>query len=323
MYSDGQKLRTNNDEWLAAYYPLETILNPRSRAIMCLLFDRVINYFPVSGMACGGGSGVSDMVLQGDLLYENEVIEAREETLLGDIELNSTEENPWGTRDEFDRYIRLQVTAMAADAFAEEGVVPVTDDSSFHVPASLIESLDLTRHAYVQASVLAMKSLEIVLPPFAQLPDAELLEAREKLKEQLVPFRRQMVSLAPAVRSGLQSGATIDDIHREAEYVVQTRIVPVVGDLRDRLRKEKGKFWRSLLLKGGFVAPKFVLNYLISGAIKASVSAIGDVKELTCEAVDHADAISSLKRNGGLGYLLAVDELSSRSSAFVKDFSAN
>ncbi|MDX6528064.1 MAG: hypothetical protein QOH41_354 [Blastocatellia bacterium] len=309
MAHDEEKLNAQNDEWLAAYYPLETISNPRSRAIMCLLFDRVINYFPVSGMACGGGSGISGMVLEGDLLYENEVIEAREETLLGDIDLNSTDENPWGTRDEFDRYIRLQVTAMAADAFAEEGVVPVTDDSSFRVPASLIESIDLSRHAYVQASILAMKSLEIVLPAFAQIPDLELLEAREKLKEHLVPFRRQMLSLAPAVRSGLKSGATIDDVHREAEYVIQTRIAPVLGELKDRLRQEKGKFWRNLLLKGGGVAPKFVLNYVTSGAVKAAVSAIGDVKELACDAVDHGDAIGSLKRNGGLGYLLAVNEI--------------
>lgn len=296
-------------EWVAAYYPLETVSNPRSRAIMCLLFDRLINYFPISTMTCGGGSGVSDIILENDLLHEHEIIEAREEYLIGDIELESTSESAWGTREEFDRYIRLQVTAMAAEAFAEEGVVPVTDDTNFHVPASLIEHIDLSRHANMQAAILAMKSLEVVLPAFAQLSDEELLEAREKLKEHLVPFRRQMLSLAPAVRSGMEAGAALSDVHREAEYVIQTRIVPVLGELQDRLKKEKGKFWRRLLVKGGFLAPKFVLNYVTGGAVKAAVAAVGDVKELTSDAFDHGDVIGSLKRNGGLGYLLAIDEI--------------
>lgn len=298
-----------NEEWVAAYYPLETVSNPRSRAILCLLFDKLVNYFPISTMTCGGGSGVSNIILENDLLYEHEIIEAREEYLIGDIELESTPENPWGTSDEFDRYIRLQVTAMAAEGFAEEGIVPVTDDANFQVPVSLLGSIDLSRDAYMQAAVLAMKSLEVVLPAFAELTDEELLEAREKLKEHLVPFRRQMLSLAPAVRSGLQSGASITDVHREAEYVIQTRVVPVLGELHDRLRNEKGKFWRRLIVKGGFAAPRFILNYVTSGAVRAAVAAISDIKELTCDAVEGRDPINSLKQNGGLGYLLAVSDI--------------
>src|SRR5207253_3546729 len=106
--SDLREQKVFQDEWVAAYYPLETVSNSRSRAILCLLFDRLINYFPISTMTCGGGSGASDIILENDLLYEHQVIEAREKYLIGDIELESTSEEPWGTSDEFDKYIRLQ-----------------------------------------------------------------------------------------------------------------------------------------------------------------------------------------------------------------------
>lgn len=296
------------DRWTAAYYPVETISSPRSRTIMCLLFDKVICHFPISPMACGGGDGMSLELFGDDILVEAGILELREEVLFPEVEVDFSPGYSWGTDEEFDKYVRLQVTAMTMDVCSSSNVVPVTDDPAWPVPASMLANLDLLRFSHLQASALAMKSLEIALPPIVDVPDADILKAREELREQLIPFRRAVLALSPAVRSGIESEATLLDIHREAKYVVDTQVAPALGALQDRLAKEKGKFWRILLLKGSAVVPQFILNWTTKGALSAAVNAIGSAKDLTLDLIDHENLVASLKNQGGLGYLLAVTD---------------
>lgn len=296
------------EQWAGVYYPVEMVSHPRSRTIMCLLFDNVICHFPVSPMACGGGHGMSLDLFGDDMLVEAGILELKEKVLFPEIEVDFSPEYPWGTDEEFDKYIRLQVTAMTMDICSGSNLVPVTDDPAWPVPASMLENLDLLRFSHLQASALAIQSLEIALPPIADIPDADILKAREELREQLVPFRRAMLALSPAVRSGLGSEATLLDIHREAKYIVDTQVAPALGELRDRLAKERGKFWRRLLLKGGAVVPQFILNWTTKGALSAAVNAVGSAKDLTLDLIDRENLLASLKSQGGLGYLLAVTD---------------
>jgi hypothetical protein len=290
------------DHWMAAYYPLDVISRPRSRAIMCLLFDKVICHFPIAGTYCGGAAGVSDIVLEDDSLVEASVIEPREEILFPGV----GGELSWDSAEEFEEFYRLQVTAMTMEACRSSNVVPVTDDAAWPVPARLVENLDLLRCARLQASALAIQSLEIALPPIAELPDADILKARDELSEQLVPFRRAMLALSPTVRKGIESEATLADIHRQAKYVVDTRVAPALEELRDRLAKEKGRFWRRLLLKGSAIVPQFVLNWTTKDALSAAMNVVSGAKDLTLDLIDRERLLVSLKSQGGLGYLLAV-----------------
>ena len=300
---------TANEQWVGAYYPLETILNRRSKVLMCLLFDRVMLHFPISGMACGGGSGVSDMVLEdSQQLVDSGVLEPIEEILLSDVNIEFSPGHFWGTDEEFDKYIRLQVTAMALNACNNQEIVPVTDDPKWPIPASLVENLDILRFAHLQASALAIQCLEITLPTIANIEDEEILMAREELNEQLIPFRRAMLALSPAVRNGIEHEAKLGDIYREARYIVDTQVSPALGELQYRLQKEKGKFWRKLLLKGSSLIPKFILNWTTQGTLSATMNAIIDAKDITLDLINRKDFVSSMIRHGGLGYLLAVAE---------------
>jgi hypothetical protein len=290
------------ERWVGAYYPLEKIQNPHSRVLICLLFDKIVCHFPVSDMAHGGGHGMSQDLFDGDLLVEEGVIEPREESLLGDIELKSSAGEFWGTDEEYEQYVRMQVTGMAIKGYRDKGIVPVSDDQAWPVPASLLQNLDLSRCASLQASALALESIRIAVPAFAAMSDHDLLEAREKLRDHLIPFRCAMLSLAPSVRSGIESGATVSDVQREAKYIVDTKVAPALAELRERLSKERGRFWRRLITRGGAAVPQVILNWTTGNAIAAALSAIETTRDITLDAIDW----SSIRNHGGLGYLLAA-----------------
>jgi len=158
-----------NEEWVAAYYPESYIRNPRSKAILCLLFDKIICHFPVADMICGGGQGMSELYYGDSPLVENGIIELKEEYLLDEVKCDFTPGLVWGTEEEFDLYNRLQVTGMTINNSSDTGSVPITDFSDNPIPANVIEQIDIKRFARLQATALAVQSLKIALPPFKVL----------------------------------------------------------------------------------------------------------------------------------------------------------
>ena len=94
---------SNNESWVGAYYPGSVIDNPRSKALLCLLFDKVVCHFPVLDMALCAGHGISELFTD-DPLIEAGVIELREEIVESDIEPNSNPEDYWGGNEGFNKY---------------------------------------------------------------------------------------------------------------------------------------------------------------------------------------------------------------------------
>ena len=298
------------EQWVGAYYPNEMMEGSRARAILCLLFDKVVCHFPISDMACGGTSGLSEECFADDPLVKAGVVEVIEEVFLPEDEVSYY----WGTEEEFNQFRKLQITAMAMNTCAHGSSVPITDDSDWPIPAYLTQNIDLARFAQFQAVALAVRSLEIALPSIADLTDEDILRARDDLKEQLAPFRRSMLTLAPTLRDGMKSGASLAEIYKEASYIVETNVSPALFELQDRLSKEKGRFWRRLILESSAVVPKFVVSWTTKGALSAAINSIGDVKDLALDVMEHERLLTSLKSQGGLGYLLSVaDNLSTKS----------
>lgn len=301
------------EQWVGAYYPNEMMEDSRARAILCLLFDKVVCHFPISDMACGGGSGMSEC-FSDEPLVKAGVVEVIEEVLLPEVEVSFSPGYYWGTEEEFDQFCRLQITAMAMNTCAHGGFVPITDDPDWPIPASLTQKIDLARFAQFHAAALAVRSLGIALPPIADLSDEDILQARDELREQLAPFRNSMLVLSPLVRDGIQSGITLAEIYEEAKYVVDTKVAPAIFELQVRLSKEKGRFWRRLIIKSGAVIPKFVVSWTTKNALSAVVDGLSDTKDLAIDFMEHEKLLNSLKTQGGLGYLLSVsDNLSTKS----------
>jgi hypothetical protein len=289
-----------NELWTAVYYPKEIIESQRSKAILCLLFDKILCHFPVSSMACGGGHGMSDDFSK-NLLVENGVIELIEEELIPDVGEEYYDQD-------LDKYVDLQITAMALEKCKEDLVVPITDNPKFKIPASIIEEIDISRNAKLQATAIAISSVEMILPPINELSEEDVLIAREKLSDQLIPFRRNMLKLSPLLRNMINENSTVKNIYAEARYLTETSIMPALSELRERIEKEKGVFWRKLLMRSGKVLPKFILNWSQKNLISAAIDSLGDLTEIGISSIDRQSLIDNLKKEGGLGFLLSLED---------------
>ena len=303
-----------NNLWEAVYYPREIIDNQRTKTIFCLLFDKIYCLFPVNpaGPPCGSGCGISEEIketLDSTILIDEGIIEFCEEQVL------------WVADEFYDKdlhlWFNLQVTALALEKCSNESVVPITDNKKFQIPASIIDEihkltespeLHIHRNAKMQAIALALSSIEMVLPPLDALKDEEIMIAREKLSEELIPFRRSMLKLSPLLRSMINENATVQDIYAEARYMNETSIMPALSELRERIEKEKGVFWRKLLMRSGKILPKFIANWSQKNLISAAIDSLGDLTEIGISSIDRQSFVDNLKRDGGLGFLLSLEE---------------
>ena len=295
--------------WKGVYYPEEFIKDKRARTMLCLLFDKVICHFPCAGWICGGGFGISHDLFGDNLLVEAGIIELEEEILLDNVDQFVKDwpaEGGWPK--EFDRYINLQIAGMAMTKCCESSFVPVTDNRSYRVPALLLSEFDVERNARLQAVAGAIACIEMVLPPIVELEDEDILRLREELAEELIPFRRSMLTLAPQVRSYLKEGASIRDVYREAMYVIDTSVRPALDECRAKMEQQKGAFWRRILVKAGGSVPKFVMNWAEKSLVSAAVDAAKEIADLGMSAINNELLLENLKRQGGFGFLLSLEE---------------
>lgn len=282
--------------WKAAYYPREIIENQRTRTILCLLFDTIVCHFPVQApFTCGGGSGISDL-FSDDVLVKAGIIELEEENVLHGVQAAT-----------FDNYVDLQVTGMALQKCNQGSLVPVTDNPDFQIPAFVLTKSDILRNAELQAASVAISSIDLVLPPIGGINDEDILQLRDELSNELVPFRRSMLRLAPLIRQHMDEGAGIKELYDEARYLTQTTIIPSLGDLRDRIEKESGAFWRRILLRSGAIIPRFIINWTQKDIVSAAVGSLGDLSELAGLGIDRQRLIDNILREGGIGFLLSLE----------------
>lgn len=292
-------------KWIAAFYPSDVFEDSRLKTLLCLLYDKVVIHFPITDMACGGGSGISGE-FSDDPLVENGILDLREEILLDEIEYSSASD------EEERKYYDLNVTGMALRCCTQEGAVPVTDKANTPIPISVLTQLDIKYAANIQASALAVQSLDLLLPDFASLNSYEILEAREKLKDQLTPFRAAMLSLAPKVRSGISGKAPLSQVFMEAKYIAETDVLPRLTELNRRIELERGMFWRKIIQKVGGNLPGIALKWISGAGLTAAIDVAKVGSGIAAQAIDNNTLYNNLLANGGLGYLLNIQKVIDR-----------
>ena len=297
------------DLWKGVYYPDEFINDKHAKTLLCLLFDRIICHFPVSDMVCGGGHGMSEVIFGDSPLVKAGVIELEEEFLLDKVdEIVDDWPSEGGWPKDFDRYVNFQVAAMAMTKCHDSSFVPVTDNPNFKIPALILSEFDFERNAKLQAAAAAIASVEIVLPPIIGLEDEDILRLREELAGELIPFRKSMLRIAPQVRSYLNEGASLSEIYQEAKYVIDTSVRPMLGECKLRIEKETRAFWRKALAKAGGSLPKFIMSWAEKSLISAAVDAVKDISTVGVSAIDKQELLKDMKRQGGFGFLLSLEE---------------
>lgn len=135
------------------------------------------------------------------------------------------------------------------------------------------------------SAVIAEECLRLVLPACLSTSPEEILDAREKLKNELTPFRMAMQKLTLALRSLLGENPSADHLRREARFLVESQVEPALLDLHRRVEQERGKLWRRLfgaavgwipMIGRAFTAPTPDLIYQ---AIQKASADIGSLLE--------------------------------------------
>lgn len=157
------------------------------------------------------------------------------------------------------------------------------------------------------AANVAFQSISLLIPSFPALEAAEILEARDKLSEDLAYFRTEMEKIS----------REIDEIsYKEIESIVLQRIKPRFDDLKLRLKSLRGELFRKIsrVFFVGGTATTLLSHFLtlpITAQIAASTSFIGKILLDIHENLSKRDLLRKDGKNRGLVLLLKMEKLRS------------
>lgn len=208
------------------------------------------------------------------------------------------EENPQ-VKDE----IALRVAPTALFLAKQNDWILIGDNPNMPVPvfSERVKSVrDLT-------SILAEECIRISLPQCQDLCAEDILAARDKLKDVLIPFRMSMQKMSGSLRAAIKDGTSIEDIRREAKFIVESNIEPALFEMKQKIEIEKDKLW--LKIFGSIVSwIPFVAKAFLAPSpdqiYKTMVKMYGDVGKISDSAKDF-----TLSKEAGLSFLLGVEKV--------------
>ena len=299
-------MKTKLDNLIGVFYPDDLPKNRHELTTMCLLFDQIMFHGITGGMACGGGYG-----MLGDIW--NDAYDAEELIDAGVILLEEEDQDGITGGEfyekDFGKYYQIQVTINALRKSEEQNAIPFTTKADLNLPLEIINPQIFKDEALFQSIPLSQASLDLVLPNFKAMSNQEILEARDKLEEHLIPFRSSMLTLCPLIRETYKQDSSFDEIQKEAIYIVDTRILPLLTEMQRRIETEKQNFLSRLLVKASSIVSKMTINWLSKGVIVAAVESIPEISKLAIGKIESDKSIESLMATSGMGFLLSVSEL--------------
>ncbi len=260
------------------------------------LLGEVIHYHPslvsqevssIVGRLCGGGLPVKDLLA----FLER-----------GRKESEELAEMYRGTRVLDDDFLPM-ILPTARYLAIRHGWIPLSDDPN--VPAPVLR--DLKHSADELSASLAIAILTLALPaPQCTEPDL-LLQVREEMKGELHDFRLMVLKLAADLRNLLSESPSREQVQRETDFLVKTKIMPYVADIRRKTQVERGRFWRRVFGK----TPKWLSLGLAcfndpTGA--ALATALREASKDAATLLDNAHRLS-LAGDPGVALLIRIEDI--------------
>lgn len=191
------------------------------------------------------------------------------------------------------------------DQMVENGKVPILGYP--HVQLGNVETESEKFTASQFASILAFKSLNLVLPQTKPVDDDTILEARERLKDHILPFWSSMLYLTGFYRSLLNQNISSSDIEKECEFIIDTHVRPKLIDLNQKMIKErKGWFGKIIThvadgVKIFAAKPPLTTTDLLTTAVAAGAN-------ITLDAISESMKLGTSTKQSGLTLLIELDK---------------
>lgn len=156
------------------------------------------------------------------------------------------------------------------------------------------------------SNIMAYNALNLVVPSIKIDSPDEILELREKMKDQLIPFRMSMRKLSRELKSSCKDAKDMGELYKEAKFIVETQVEPALEELKRRIRNDDNRFITKLFGKAINWIPFLANIYLVPTPEKFFdlVKKVGnDTGELFNE-INNDPLVSE----PGIGFLLGLKE---------------
>jgi hypothetical protein len=186
--------------------------------------------------------------------------------------------------------------------YATKHQIPLVNDSPLPVPGIPAAPKD---NAKLLATILAIESVKLVLPKLKPLMPKELQEFRAETAEYVKPFRVAMLRLAKELNAALTSDARLEDVRRQAQFLVETSVYPQLHDL-EAVLNDPGKPWYKRAVDLAKAAPELATNFATMPKGIALAKLLGAIAKVLADVRDEQlDKENRLSRSG-IYYLLKL-----------------
>jgi len=184
----------------------------------------------------------------------------------------------------------------------QHGWIPLSDDPN--LPAPVLQKLDSS--ADELATSLALRMLNLTLPAPQSFEPELLLKLRDEMSDELTSFRMMALKLAAELRKLLSHSSNREELEREADFLVKTRIMPYVEEIRRKIQVERGKFWRRLFGK----TPKWISLGFACFSDPTGAALAASLREASKDAGSLLDDAYNLSLAGdpGVALLLQLED---------------
>ena len=156
-------------------------------------------------------------------------------------------------------------------------------------------------------SILAEECINIALPECCAISAEQILEAREKLRDQLIPFRMSMQKMSLRLKELIKENQDYSEIKQEAKFLAQSEIEPSMFEIKRRIEREKDKFWIKVFGKIMSWIP-FVANSFLAPTPNNIKKTIEKIYSDTGDLAD-AGFATSIPRESGISFLLSIENI--------------
>jgi hypothetical protein len=196
---------------------------------------------------------------------------------------------------------RIVPTAMKLAR--ERDLILVSDDPSVPVPVLSSE----VRSVRNLTSILAEECVSLHVPICADVPPEAILEVKAELADLLAPFRMGLQRLSADLRSGIHADSSMDDVRREARFIVESRVEPALFELKRKIERHRSKLFNKAF--GAVVRWAPLVGKLFATPTPTDLLAlVSRVAGDTGALFEGADQLAYAKGEG-LCFLLRLDEI--------------
>ncbi len=185
-----------------------------------------------------------------------------------------------------------------------QGAVPVL--GKYHVN-TYTHVRENTPSKYL-ACLLAMKSIELILPAMKKAPPEVILEARDRLHDHLPLFWSSMLKLSTELKTKIGDNIREKDIIFETQEIVDTIVRPAIIELKQKLVMER-KNWFYKILHPLYNGVKMFLGNPQLTTANLAITGLATGLNIANSFICQAEEVDKMKKEAGLTFLLRLDEL--------------